>query len=266
MLIRVVAVQAELGQQLTLEEKLHIFKRKPDFVCLPEYFMVGNAIPDFTRSALQIKENLDYIQRLSIELDTCLIGGSVVESDGDSLYNSSYLYNRGCKLGKYRKLNPVSGEIAKGILPGDKIYVRDVEGIRIGIMICADALNPGLFELMAVEQVDIIFIPTTSPLKPAESKSEKQKRDRDIYVNGASLANAFIVKTCAVGSLFSKPLQGRSLIAAPWGIENRVQFHEELDKAIISTVLDVGGLREFRRKKVFQDSKSLGTLYGDLTN
>lgn len=266
MLVRVVAVQMELGRPLTLEEKLHLFKLRPDFVCLPEYFMVGHTLPDFARAALQIKENLDYIQRLSMELDTCLIGGSVVESDGDSLYNSSYIFHRGQVLGKYRKLNPVSGEIAKGILPGDKIFVREVDGVRIGLLICADALNPGLFELMALEQADIVFIPTTSPLKPAESKSEKQKRDRDIYVGGAMLANSFIVKTCAVGRLFGKPLQGRSLIAAPWGIESRVQFHDELERTAISAVLDIGGLREFRRKKALQENKSLNTLYNDLTN
>ncbi len=266
MLIRVVAVQMELGRQLTLEDKLHIFKQRPEFVCLPEYFMVGSDMPDFSRSALQIKENLDYIQRLSMELDTCVIGGSVVESDGDCLYNSSYIFNRGHKLGKYRKLNPVSGEIAKGILPGDKIFVCEVDGIGVGLLICADALNSGLFELMAMEQVDIIFIPTTSPLKPAESKSEKQKRDRDIYVRGAELAGAFVVKTCAVGHLFERPLQGRTLIASPWGIEARVPFHDELDKTIVSAVLDIGGLREFRQKKALQANRSLSSIYDDLVN
>ena len=33
MLIKIAAVQAELGQPLSLEEKIYIFKQRPDFVC-----------------------------------------------------------------------------------------------------------------------------------------------------------------------------------------------------------------------------------------
>jgi len=248
MLVRVIAVQTRLGERLSLEGKLHIFRRRPDFVCLPEYCFVNRAMPDFSRAALDIRENTRYLEYLSLELDTCLIGGSIVEAGGDSLYNSTYVYQRGALVGRYRKLNPVSGEISKGILPGDRVFTTTVNGVKIGIMICADALNAGLFEVMAREAVDIIFIPTTSPHRPAESKSEKHKRDNDIYVNGAGKAGAFVVKTCGVGSLFDKPLQGRTLIAAPWGVLGRVQTHQESERTMISLVLDIDEIRDFRGK------------------
>ncbi|UCD17366.1 MAG: carbon-nitrogen hydrolase family protein [Candidatus Zixiibacteriota bacterium] len=249
MLIRVVAVQSQLGEKLSLEEKLHIFRKRPDFICLPEYSLIDKTMPDFSRAALNIKANLLYLQHLSGELDTCLIAGSVVEADRDSLYNSAYLFNRGEILGRYRKLNPVAGEISKGILPGDRLFTAEVENIRIGILICADALNLSLFEVMAREEVDVIFIPTTSPYRPAESKSQKHKRDNDIYVRGARTASAFIVKTCGVGTLFSKPLQGRSLIASPWDIPARIPLHQESERIALSAVLDIAEIRDFRRKK-----------------
>jgi len=44
MLIKVVAFQGEIGKQLTLEEKIYIFKQRPDFVCLPEYYLLYLAV------------------------------------------------------------------------------------------------------------------------------------------------------------------------------------------------------------------------------
>lgn len=249
MLIKVMAVQSQLGRPLTMEEKLHIFKQRPDFVCLPEYCLIGRDDPDFTRSASKIKDNLTYLRNLSLEFSTCLIGGSVVEADQDSLYNSAYIFDRGDFVGRYRKLNPVSGEMEKGILPGDKLFTATVDEVRIAVLICADALNLRMFDLLYEKEVDIIFIPTTSPYRPAESKAEKHKRDREIYLAGAVKASAYIVKTCAIGPLFGKPLQGRSIIASPWGFIERVPTYAEMNTTMLTAVLDIDEIRDFRRKK-----------------
>jgi predicted amidohydrolase len=267
MLVKVVAVQSLLGRKLSLEEKIHIFRQRPDFVCLSEYCLIDESIRDFVRAAMMAKENLRYLEELSQEFSTILIGGSIVEAEGDSLFNSSYLIARGKIMGRYRKLNPVSGELERGILPGDKIFTTIIDDIKIGILICADALNIGLFEILGQSNVDIIFIPTTSPYRPSESKSEKHKRDNDIYLKGAEISMAYVVKTCAVGNLFGKPRQGRSLIAAPWGIMNRVNYYSEMTPSILTAVLDIEELRDFRDKRRLQSaatkSPEMPTLYMD---
>ncbi len=249
MLVKVLAMQSRLGQPLRLEEKLHIFRQKPDFISLPEYCMVKETHLDFGRSALEIRENLEYLRNLSIEFSTCLIAGSVVEAESDSLFNCTYIFNRGDTIGRYRKLNPVSGETDAGILPGDKIFVSEIFGVRIAILICADALNIGLFEILGEKSVDIIFIPTTSPYRPVDTKSEKHKRDQDIYLAGARAAGAYVVKSCGIGNLFNRPLQGRSLIASPWDIIRRVPIFAEKDPAMLTSVLNIRELREFRDMK-----------------
>ncbi len=249
MLIKVAAIQSQLGQRLTLEGKIHIFKQKPDFICLPEYCLIDMATPDFSRAALKSKENLQYLAGLSAEFSTSLIAGSIVEADGDSLYNTSYLYRNGVQLGRYRKLSPVSGELERGILPGDQIFTTEIDGIKVAILICADALNIALFEILGERNVDIIFIPTTSPYRPGESKSEKHKRDIDIFLKGSQASMAYIVKTCGVGNLFGRPRQGRSLIVAPWGILKRVDYYSEMSPCILTEILDISELRDFRGKK-----------------
>jgi len=249
MLVKVAAVQSQLGRKLSFEEKIHIFKQKPDFVCLPEYCLIDADVPDFARAALKSKDNLQDLQNLSADFSTCLIAGSVVEADGESLYNTSYLFDRGREMGRYRKLSPVSGELERGILPGDQIFTADIDGIKIAILICADALNIALFEILGKWETDIIFIPTTSPFRPEESKSEKHKRDNDIFLRGAQASMAYIVKTCGVGNLFGKPRQGRSLIVSPWKILKRVDIYSEMSPCILTEVLDIEELREFRKKR-----------------
>ena len=249
MLIKVAAVQSRMGIPLTLEDKLHIFKQKADFVCFPEYFLINEAQKDFSRAALSIKDNLDYLKTLSIELDTCLIGGSVAEGDGEALYNSTYVIDRGAIVGQYRKLSPVEGELRKGILPGDKLFITEIKKVRIAILICADALNGNLFEAIGQRKVDIVFIPTTSPYRPAERKSEKIKRDNEIYLAGAARSGSYIVKTCGVGSLFGKPLQGRSMIVAPWDFIKKIPDYMEQEPNVLTALLDIDEVREFRKKR-----------------
>lgn len=248
MLIKVAAVQSRMGVPFTLEEKLHIFKQRADFVCLPEYYLVDETQEDFSRAAMVIKDNLDYLRTLSFEFDTCLIAGSVAEADGDAIYNSSYIFNRGDFVGRYRKLSPVDGEIRRGILPGDKIFTARIDDINIAVLICADALNQSLFDTIFEKEVDVIFIPTTSPYRPVERKAEKHRRDNDIYLSGSRRSAAYIVKTCGVGELFRKPLQGRSLIVSPWDFIKRIPEYAEHQPAVLTALLDIDELREFKKK------------------
>lgn len=248
MLIRIVVVQARLGERLTLEEKIHIFKQKPDFVCLPEYYLIDDSVGDFHRAAIHHVEYLEYLEKLSYQLSTCLIGGSVVEPDGAALFNTSYLINRGQTLGKYRKRFPMKGEVKQGIQPGTDRFTTTVEGVRIGLMICADIFHPEVFEGYGIDNVDLLFVPTTSLLRPHDSLSQKKHRDRLYFGNAAESAVTYVVKVCGVGSLMGMPLQGRSLVAAPWGILERIDSMGEQRKRILTLTLDIDELREFREK------------------
>ena len=249
MLIKVVAVQAELGRPLSLEEKISIFKQRPDFVCLPEYFLVDNTMKDYHRAALKTHEQLEYLTRLSADLATCLVAGTVVEPDGDRLYNTSYIINRGNRLAAYRKRYPVSGELERGISPGSDMVVYDIEGVRIGLLICGDVFYPHLYEELADRKVDIVFIPTTSAYRPADSISQKRDRDRRYFLSGAETTGAYIAKVCGVGTIFGKPLQGRSLIASPWGMVTHVEAAFEHVPRVLTATLDIDEVREFRRMR-----------------
>jgi len=71
----------------------------------------------------------------------------------------------GSLLGSYHRLQPtpegvnrvLTGE--KKIAPGDHLLVQEVDGVKIGILICSEIFNPELARLYALEGVHILFAP-----------------------------------------------------------------------------------------------------------
>lgn len=249
MLRKITLVQCEVGRQLSMEENLYIFKQKPDFLVLPEYFNVDPANRNTPYNASQAEEYLKYCNALSDRFQNVVIAGTTVESAEGRFFNTSFIYNRGKNIGRYRKINPTANEKRHSISPGNDIFLMEFDGIRISVMICADVLSQSNFRALAEFEPDLIFIPTTSPFRPDETVREKFDRDQAIFVDGAGACGSYLIKCCAVGQLWDGRLQGRSLVAAPWGILSRVTPDEEDRCRILSIVLDISELREFRLKQ-----------------
>jgi len=253
MLINVVICQLPIGSGISLTEKIHIFKRRPDFVCLPEYFLMPPGTPSYATFAAHFRTNLQYLARLSNELETTLIGGSIIEKADGAFYNTCYVFRRGEQMASYRKQFPTANEQAKGVCAGKKIITFEVAGARIGLLLCADALHPECFEKYRRFSPDLIFIPTISPLVADDTIAEKCARDRDIYCRGAELSGAYVIKTCGLGTIFNTPLNGRSLVAAPWDLLWRVDQEYEQQPGLYSQILNIAELREFRRAAMIRE-------------
>lgn len=249
MLVKVLAIQSRLGQRLSLAAKIQIFKQRPDFVCLPEYWLVDESTVDHQRAAIIAPEAIEYLTRLSDELGTCLIAGSIIEAAGDQLYNTCLVINRGEILGRYRKRFPFGGELLNGVSAGSGNLIVEVDGVRVAVMICSDVFHPELYAELAEQNVDLIFIPTASPFRSDDTIPDKRARDRTYFWEGAKTSGAYLVKVCGVGTLFGRPQQGRSLMAAPWSILSRVGYDEESRERILSETLDIDELRDFRQKQ-----------------
>jgi predicted amidohydrolase len=256
MLRKIVIVQCEVGRELSLEENLIIFKQKPDFVILPEYFNVDPKLRDTGYNFLNTPRHLKYCTILAERFETILIAGTAIESDKNKFYNTCHVFNRNDIAGKYRKTNPTANEQKNQISPGKDQTIIEINEIRVSILICADVLNPDNFDRLRELQPDIVFIPTTSPYKANENEKDKFARDKNIYVDGAQRSGAYIIKCCAVGQLWGGKLQGRSLVAAPWGILNRIAPQDECKERVISTTLDIAELREFRAKQLIHSPAS----------
>ncbi|HER00604.1 MAG TPA: carbon-nitrogen hydrolase family protein [candidate division Zixibacteria bacterium] len=253
MFINVVLCQLRVGLEISLAEKIHIFKNKPDFVCLPEYFLIPPESKDYSEYASRFDYNLKLLARWSDELDTTFMGGTIIEKSNSLMYNTCFIFRKGQKIASYRKCFPTEKEQARGITPGRRNMVFEVEGVRVGILICADVLHEEVFQKMRRMNADIIFVPTVSPLLENDSLQDKAQRDSDIFVRGAEISRAYVVKTCGLGTIFGKPQNGRSLVAAPWGIIWQVSPEAEQNPRIQTQLLDIEELREFRRAVMIRE-------------
>jgi predicted amidohydrolase len=248
MVITIAALQIPLGSPITLEDQLHLFRRRPDFVCLPEYFSVRPGDHSHLDGAVRVERLHHELAKLSRDLGCVVIGGTLAELVDNGYENLSTIYDRGERVGAYQKVNPLGREEERGILPGREYRVFDVAGVRVGILICADVLNPDSFTAMHREGAEVIFAPTISPFLVNDTITEKDRRDIEIFMAGAQKAQAYVVKTCGIGTIFGHKLQGRSGVFAPWGILARVPPDDEQRKLIITHNLNIDEIREFKQQ------------------
>ncbi len=234
---RITLYQYPLGTKITRENASIIREKKPHFVCFPEYFFVNRHLGNHAQTTHNMRRQHQRLSVISRALDTVVIGGTMPELAEGLLYNTTWVYDRGKQLGFYRKRTLFFAEEGK-ITPGDRFRVFEAYGIRFGILICADVFKDESFLAMKEMGAQIIFIPTFS-LKREESPEEKYKRDNDIFVRGAGVSGAVLVKVCGVKSEYKNFLQARSLIADKNGVIYRVQPHEEDTSMLITRDINV---------------------------
>jgi predicted amidohydrolase len=237
MKIRIVICQKPLGVPITRSDTDQMRGYKPHFICFPEYFFVNTALGTQVQTCHNQERQRQRISVLSRELSTVVIGGTMPELADGVIYNTCFVYHGGNLLGWYRKMRLFFAEVGK-ITPGDSYRTFEAYGIPFGVIICADIFEDDAFHFMRDHGARLIFAPTFSPRKE-ESAEEKFKRDNDIYVRGAAMADATIIKVCGVKSEFRNFLQARSLIADKSGIIYRVQPDEEDKTMIICREIDI---------------------------
>ena len=223
---------------------------------LPEYFTAASGEKWQRQTACHYAADMAALGALSLSLDGVVLGGTVVEPTGGGLSNVSPCFERGRLRGVHRKVHPTARERQHGIVPGEQFRTLRVAGIGVATLVCADVLDVDSFGRAAAGRPDVVFVPTTSPLRLGEEPEEKERRDREIFVAGAARARAFVVKACATGRIYGGPLQGRSLVAAPWGeLLARVPFHLEAREQVLEVELDLERLRAWRRAVSAEDAR-----------
>jgi len=235
---RVILYQKPLGIPVTKKDISEMAEFSPHFVCFPEYFFINRKLGNHGQTLHNQNEQIKRIEYLSRALDCVVIGGTMPELADDVMYNTTFVFKSGEELGSYRKKNLFFAEVGK-ITPGTEFKIFTAYGIKFGVLICADVFHDESFLFMKENGADIIFSPTFSLIKEGEPVEEKHKRDNEIYVRGAGLADAVIVKVCGVRDEYKTFLQARSLIAAPDGIIYRVNPEEEHSPMIIKKEITV---------------------------
>ena len=214
---------------------------KPAFVALPEYFSVPGCMENFN-SAEEIykethSETMNFLEDTSRQIGQIyLLGGTIVEKETGRFYNTSTLWRDGLLLGKYKKINPIAGEISAGVARGSQPTVFETDLCKLGLVVCADMFDKDLVEKVAKMGAEVIYLPVaamgTHPTVKGHPLTEKVSTDYGIIV-------------LKVGNVCSSTKGGRSAVIAPWGIMEEVS--DSPKDTIIVADLDLERLNAYRK-------------------
>jgi predicted amidohydrolase/GNAT superfamily N-acetyltransferase len=139
-----------------------------DFLLFPEYVNAPlmaeyNHLsePEAIRKLAGYTDRLrDTFAEFAISYNTNIITGSMPEFKDDVLLNVGYLCKRNGEIERYEKLHVTPDEVKIwGMSGGSQIKTFDTDSGRIGILICYDVEFPELSRLLALEGMDILFVP-----------------------------------------------------------------------------------------------------------
>lgn len=130
---------------------------KPRVIALPEGFGYDyeGSYKAFHEAAetLDNSESVRVLSGLAVKYNIYIVGGAIVEKEGDKIYNTSLVFNPfGRLVAKHRKVHlcnihmpcPIAKmtchlDEVSFLTPGDAVTTFDLDGIKCGVIICNDS-------------------------------------------------------------------------------------------------------------------------------
>ncbi|HXY73244.1 MAG TPA: carbon-nitrogen hydrolase family protein [Actinomycetota bacterium] len=200
-------------------------ERGADLAGLPELFTYLGASsrhPDVTETIPG--PTSEWLQDAARRHGMWILGGSFLEADCGSIYNTSLLLDRhGDVAARYRKIHrfdvdlpgqPAIRESAT-TSAGEDVVSADTEFGVAGMSICYDLRFPELYRALAARGAVLLFVPAAFTLETGRDHWEVLLRARAIE------NQAFVIAPAQWGA-WGRPedgrrCYGRSLVADPWG-------------------------------------------------
>ncbi|MCB0760318.1 MAG: bifunctional GNAT family N-acetyltransferase/carbon-nitrogen hydrolase family protein [Flavobacteriales bacterium] len=141
---------------------------RSDFALFPEFFNAPLMASDnhlseadaIRRLAKHTDQIIERFSGFAISYNINIVSGSMPELRDGNLYNVGYLCRRDGTVERYEKIH-VTPDEAKvwGMQGGSSLQVFDTDCGKVGILICYDSEFPELSRLLALEGMDILFVP-----------------------------------------------------------------------------------------------------------
>ncbi len=152
----------EKGQNFKEIEKL-IINLKADLIVLPELFATGYTFISkeevISLAEDSNSETAHFLIKIA-QMTGAIIVGGFIEKEEEKIYNSAIIVSSKGVLGSYRKIHLYFKE-KLWFSPGDKpLKIYDINGVKIGIMVCFDWIFPETARTLALLGADIIAHPT----------------------------------------------------------------------------------------------------------
>lgn len=175
----------------------------------PEMFTTGYNIPGVREQAQRADGPwLDQVAAIALDTGIAILYG-FPERDGDEVFNAAQLVDRdGTVLAKHRKSHLFGDLDTRWFTAGaGDLAVADLEGVRVGILICYDVEFPETVRSLVLAGADLVAVPTAL-MRPYEVVARTvvpaRAYENQVYVayanrSGQEAELAYCGESCVVG-------------------------------------------------------------------
>ena len=253
--LRVTLVQnaASASQQTNLDwiEQQLPQRAETDLIVLPEVFAFRGSDEEYRAAAEPLDGPLvNWLKAQAIRVHAWVLAGSVLERDGDKIYNTSLLFNRhGDLVTTYRKIHLFEAQLESGHViresavyqAGDHPVLVTLDSWRCGLSICYDVRFPELYRHYSAQGAALLLIPANF--------TQRTGRDHwEVLVRARAIENQCFVLApdqCGANPHTRCRSHGHTLAIGPWG-ETLAAAADE--PAVLQVTLDPELLRTTRQR------------------
>ncbi|WP_147803345.1 carbon-nitrogen family hydrolase [Alkalicoccus halolimnae] len=230
--------------------KHNVTKGETDLVVLPEMWTTAYTLPELHKYAEAAdNESTAMLKELALSYGVHIIGGSIAVAEGKDIFNRALVISRqGEFVYQYDKLHlvPMLNEPAF-LSPGrEKVKVFELDGVKMGIIICFDLRFPEIIRELALQGAQVLFIPAEWP--------QARAGHWEVLQQARAIENQMYVVSCnRIGSYDNVEFAGRSMITDPWGtvLAKGSQDQEE----VLQKALDFENVTNVRKQVPIFDSR-----------
>ena len=247
--MRICLVQLEVTLREPLEERVaqacELIRgcAGADLVVLPELWAQGAwAYPEWERTAEPLDgPTVAALSQAAKDAGVLLHGGSVVERDGDKLFNTSVLIGEhGEPRAIYRKIHRFGfgeGE-ATLMTAGDQFLTLTGGPLAMGIATCYDLRFPELFRRLTDSGAEMFVIASSWPHRRLEHWR--------LLNRARAVENlAYVVAADACGEHAGVRQAGHSVVIDPWG---EVVAEAGTEPTVLDVVIDPARVEQMRNE------------------
>ncbi|MFB4163256.1 carbon-nitrogen family hydrolase [Alteribacillus sp. JSM 102045] len=222
----------------------------PDLIVLPEMWTTAYTLPELKDIAdHENSETIPFLQNLASQHNVHLVGGSIAYQIEEDMFNRALIINnKGELVYHYDKLHLVPMLDEPSYLTGgrNKAQIFELDGLKLGIIICYDLRFPELIRALALEGAQAVFITAEWP----EARTEHWKY---LQLARAIENQVYIISCNRVGTYNNVEFAGKSMTIDPWGnvLAEGSQNQEETVRADIHPEQ----VQEVRKKVPVFDSR-----------
>jgi predicted amidohydrolase len=164
-----------------------------ELVCFPELNITGYGVdPEIRDNAEPLPGEIGgRLMAMAARHHVVILAGAAEHGGNGRVFASHLVVDVQGGLGVYRKLHIAPPEI-NTFDTGSSVPVFETAGIRFGIQLCYDAHFPELSTRMALDGVDVIFMPHASPRGTSEEKRDSWMR----HLPARAFDNSVFVVAC----------------------------------------------------------------------